>query len=89
MLSAVSLQGARKIGRTPLRVIIPLSPKESGHENIKDPSNLFSVVQVLGLWMVVVDHQVSLVISHLSSDKKNQLRQLLFRYLVMHSYNSL
>jgi hypothetical protein len=41
---------------------------------------LFDVVQVLGLWMVVVDHQVSLVISHLSSDKKNQLRQLLFRY---------
>ncbi len=36
--------------------------------------------QVLGLWMVVVDHQVGLVISHLSSDKKNQLRQLLFRY---------
>jgi len=40
-------------------------------------------LQVLGLWMVVVDHQVELVLKHLSNDNKNLLRQLLLRDIVV------
>ena len=40
-------------------------------------------LQVLGLWMVVVDHQVNLVIDHLANDNKNLLRQLGLRELVV------
>merc|ERR1719193_196125 len=40
-------------------------------------------LQVLGLWMVVVDHQVDLVINFLSNDNKNLLKQLLLRDIVV------
>ena len=46
-------------------------------------SFILSTYQVLGLWAVVVDHQLDLVISSLSNDNKNLLRQLAFRDMVV------
>jgi len=40
-------------------------------------------LQVLGLWAVVVNHQLHLVIASLSNDNKNLLRQLAFRDMVV------
>jgi len=42
-------------------------------------------LQVLGLWMVVVDHQVDQVLASLSNDNKNLFRQLLLRDIVVTS----
>ena len=41
-------------------------------------------LQVLGLWMVVVDSTVELVIKHLNNDNQNLLRSLALRYLTKH-----
>ena len=46
---------------------------------------LFGVRQVLGLWMVVVDSQVELVITqHLNNDNQNLLKSLPLRYSTLY-----